>query len=439
MVMAGSELSRGAVYSRTGVIVRHDMDLSLAQALSDTLDTVSPRLQLIPGVEVVETVATARQILAIPSPRVATVEADHRKGWVSEHHDWWDGTRPDLRLIHGAIRQSRILKRRTCLVRVRRFQPGTMPKLHRNRVMRQHLAYGGEIVKPVRIVRIPGRKLEQQRAELASVAHWLDHLAESREGVGGRGDHVTRVVAVVPRQLAVCLHIENEVIRGALRPNLEVVCRLQMIERRIHFNEREEPRVVADTLRFQAGLIVFRRIKRVVVRPARRADANRRRCHWLLLSTIACWNIPSVRTSCAASPVASVSGEACTATILLESHESGWYNEITSEYAPRGDGRRTRWETRTAALLATPVATEQRLRVIVRVGGHERVGCAMTADITCDRQAAIKERRTAYEAEVTDALLDESAAEREERFELVRMAQAMILRAFHVEDEPVEN
>ncbi|HLZ21706.1 MAG TPA: hypothetical protein VKQ30_06255 [Ktedonobacterales bacterium] len=63
----------------------------------------------------------------------------------------------------------------------------------------------------------------------------------------------------------------------------------------------------------------------------------------------------------------------------------------------------------------------------------------MTADITCDRQAAIKERRTAYEAEVTDALLDESAAEREERFELVRMAQAMILRAFHVEDEPVEN
>ena len=63
----------------------------------------------------------------------------------------------------------------------------------------------------------------------------------------------------------------------------------------------------------------------------------------------------------------------------------------------------------------------------------------MTADITCDRQAAIKERRTAYEAEVTDALPDESAAEREERFELVRMAQAMILRAFHVEDEPVEN
>lgn len=63
----------------------------------------------------------------------------------------------------------------------------------------------------------------------------------------------------------------------------------------------------------------------------------------------------------------------------------------------------------------------------------------MTADTTCDRQAAIKERRTAYEAEVIDALLDESAAEREERIELVRIAQAMILRAFHVDDEPVQN
>lgn len=62
----------------------------------------------------------------------------------------------------------------------------------------------------------------------------------------------------------------------------------------------------------------------------------------------------------------------------------------------------------------------------------------MTADVTCDRQAAIKERRNAYEAEVIDALLDESSEEREERLALVRLAEAMILQSFTF-DEPIEN
>lgn len=62
----------------------------------------------------------------------------------------------------------------------------------------------------------------------------------------------------------------------------------------------------------------------------------------------------------------------------------------------------------------------------------------MTTNVTCDRQAAIQERRNAYEAEVIDALLDESSEERNERLELVRLAEAMILQAFRV-DEPIEN
>jgi hypothetical protein len=64
---------------------------------------------------------------------------------------------------------------------------------------------------------------------------------------------------------------------------------------------------------------------------------------------------------------------------------------------------------------------------------------AMTADITLDRQAAIAERRTAYEADVIHALLDEDSGEREERLELVRLTHSMILRALQLEDEPVEN
>jgi hypothetical protein len=63
----------------------------------------------------------------------------------------------------------------------------------------------------------------------------------------------------------------------------------------------------------------------------------------------------------------------------------------------------------------------------------------MTADATCDRQAAIAERRQAYEAEVVNALLDESQEEREERLELVRLAQALVLRAFQLEEEPLGN
>lgn len=64
---------------------------------------------------------------------------------------------------------------------------------------------------------------------------------------------------------------------------------------------------------------------------------------------------------------------------------------------------------------------------------------AMTTDITLDRRLAITERRTAYEADVLHALLDEDSDEREERLELVRLAHTMILRALQLEDEPVEN
>ncbi len=51
----------------------------------------------------------------------------------------------------------------------------------------------------------------------------------------------------------------------------------------------------------------------------------------------------------------------------------------------------------------------------------------MTADTTCEYSTALAERRAAYEADVINALLDESDAEREERLGLVRMAQAMLL------------
>jgi hypothetical protein len=63
----------------------------------------------------------------------------------------------------------------------------------------------------------------------------------------------------------------------------------------------------------------------------------------------------------------------------------------------------------------------------------------MTAETTLERQAAITERRTAYEADVIDALLDEDSEERAERLELVRLAHTLILRALQLEDEPVEN
>lgn len=63
----------------------------------------------------------------------------------------------------------------------------------------------------------------------------------------------------------------------------------------------------------------------------------------------------------------------------------------------------------------------------------------MTADATCDRQAAIAERRQAYEAEVVNALLDESQEEREERLELVRVAQALVLRTFALQEGSLDN
>jgi hypothetical protein len=62
----------------------------------------------------------------------------------------------------------------------------------------------------------------------------------------------------------------------------------------------------------------------------------------------------------------------------------------------------------------------------------------MTTDTTCDRQAVIAERRATYEADVIRALLEESIAEHEERLELVRVAQEMIVRAFQLEAESAE-
>ena len=59
----------------------------------------------------------------------------------------------------------------------------------------------------------------------------------------------------------------------------------------------------------------------------------------------------------------------------------------------------------------------------------------MTTDTTCDRRAAIAERRATYEADVIRALLEESAAEREERLELVRLAEEMIFRVFQLDVE----
>jgi hypothetical protein len=62
----------------------------------------------------------------------------------------------------------------------------------------------------------------------------------------------------------------------------------------------------------------------------------------------------------------------------------------------------------------------------------------MTTDTTCDRQALIAERRATYEADVIRALLEESTAEHEERLELVRIAQEMVIRAFQLEAESAE-
>lgn len=62
----------------------------------------------------------------------------------------------------------------------------------------------------------------------------------------------------------------------------------------------------------------------------------------------------------------------------------------------------------------------------------------MTANIQYDSQTSLAERRGVYEREVTDALLEETPEEREERLELVRVAQEMVLRAFQAMCESSE-
>ncbi len=62
----------------------------------------------------------------------------------------------------------------------------------------------------------------------------------------------------------------------------------------------------------------------------------------------------------------------------------------------------------------------------------------MTTDATCDRQAVIAERRATYEADVIHALLEESAAEREDRLELVRIAEQMILQVLRLDFDSAE-
>lgn len=55
----------------------------------------------------------------------------------------------------------------------------------------------------------------------------------------------------------------------------------------------------------------------------------------------------------------------------------------------------------------------------------------MTANVQSDPSTGLAERHSLYEAEVVEALLDESEEERAERLELVRAAEAMVLAAFH--------
>lgn len=55
----------------------------------------------------------------------------------------------------------------------------------------------------------------------------------------------------------------------------------------------------------------------------------------------------------------------------------------------------------------------------------------MTANVQYDPSTELAERHSLYETEVAEALLDESEEERAERLELVRVAEAMVLAAFH--------
>jgi hypothetical protein len=62
----------------------------------------------------------------------------------------------------------------------------------------------------------------------------------------------------------------------------------------------------------------------------------------------------------------------------------------------------------------------------------------MTADIQCDSELSIADRRAAYESAVAQALCDETAEERDERMALVQAAQRLILLAFQHGEELVE-
>lgn len=62
----------------------------------------------------------------------------------------------------------------------------------------------------------------------------------------------------------------------------------------------------------------------------------------------------------------------------------------------------------------------------------------MTANVQYDPSTSLAERHNLYEAEVAEALLDETEEERIERLELVRAAEAMVLAAFHESCEEQE-
>jgi hypothetical protein len=62
----------------------------------------------------------------------------------------------------------------------------------------------------------------------------------------------------------------------------------------------------------------------------------------------------------------------------------------------------------------------------------------MTANIPCDCELSIAERRAAYEAAVAEALADESTEERAERIALVQAAQRLVLLAFQQAGERVD-
>src|SRR5258708_39443416 len=92
-------------------------------------------------------------------------------------------------------------------------------------------------------------------------------------------DHLPLVVAMVPRQLAERLHVEDEIGWGAVGPQFKVARGLQIVERRIHLDHREVARVIRDALALHGSLVVFGWIEWLVVGPARGTDANVRSRH----------------------------------------------------------------------------------------------------------------------------------------------------------------